>query len=141
MKLKALLLTLFLGVGLLISCTKNDTNILPTEELLNETWNLKNLSGGFAGLNENYSRGTITWTFNPQTQTIIINNTVPARKSFVFDSGTYDYSVIEINNQKYLKIENAEYGGLTITSDSLIIDQNQLSYGVGADGFILRFKK
>ena len=141
MKLKALILTLLLGIGLLISCSKDDTNILPQEEFLNGTWNLKNLSGGFAGLNENYSGGTITWTFNSQNQTIIIDNNEPASKSFIFDSGTYNYSIIEINNQKYLNIENDEYGGLIISTNSLTIDQNEISWGVGADGFVLYFEK
>lgn len=141
MKLKALILTLLLGTGLLVSCSKDDTNILSQEELLNGTWNLKNLSGGFAGLNENYSGGAITWTFNSQNQTIIVVNNEPASTSFIFESGTYNYSIIEISNHKYLNIENDEYGGLIILNNNMTIDQNKISSGVGADGFILKFEK
>ena len=83
MKLKLIILTLFLGVGLLIYCSKEDKNISSTEALLNGTWNLKNLSGGFAGLNENYSIGTITWAFNVQNKTIIVNNNVPESKKYI----------------------------------------------------------
>ncbi|HRP89990.1 MAG TPA: hypothetical protein PKX92_08120 [Edaphocola sp.] len=141
MKLKLIILTLFLGVGLLISCSKEDKNISSTEALLNGTWNLKNLSGGFAGLNENYSIGTITWAFNVQNKTIIVNNNVPESKKYIFDNGTYSFSIIEINNHKYLKINNDEYGGLIILNSNLTIDQNKISNGVGADGFILNFEK
>ena len=141
MKLQTLILTLFVGIGLLASCSKDDTNNIPQEELLKGTWSLKNLSGGFAGLDENYADGIITWTFNSQNQTIIIDNNEPSSKSFTFDSGTYNYSIIEISGQKYLKIENDEYGGLTIITNNLTIDQNKISSGVGADGFILKFEK
>ena len=140
MKFKNLFLTLLFGIGLLVGCT-DDTNISPQDQSLNGTWKLINLSGGFAGLNENYPSGTITWTFNSQNQTIIVDNNEPTSKSFIFDSGTYNYSIIEINNQKYLKIENDEYGGLTISTNSLTVDQNDISWGVGADGFILIFEK
>lgn len=140
MKLETLTLTLLLGIGLLIGCA-DDSNNIPQEELLNGTWSLKNLSGGFVGLDENYPDGTITWTFNSQNQTIIIDNNEPTSKSFIFDSGAYNYSIIEINNQKYLNIENDEYGGLTISNNSLTVDQNEISWGVGADGFILNFEK
>lgn len=141
MKLKNLLFTLLLGIGLLSSCSKNNSNSIPPVELLNGTWSLKNLSGGFPGLNENYPDGAITWTFNSQDQTINVNNNEPASMSFIFDSGTYNYSIIEINSQKYLNIENDEYGGLDISINNLTIDQNIISNGVGADGFLLKFEK
>lgn len=141
MKLKTFILTLFLGIGLLISCTKDETNILPQEEYLNGVWNLKNLSGGFVGLNENYPTGAITWTFNAQNQTIIVNNNNQASTSFIFESGTYNYSIIEVNDQKYLQIDSEEYGGLTISANNLTVDQNEISWGFGADGFVLYFEK
>lgn len=140
MKLNALIFTLVVGAALLISCS-DDAGVIPQEANLNGTWNLKNLSGGFAGLNENYANGTITWTFNPQNQTIIIDNNQPASEPFIFESGTYNYTVTVVNNQKYLNIDSDEYGGLTISTNSLTIDQNKISWGVGADGFILSFEK
>lgn len=133
--------TWLLGLGLLISCSKNEINTSSQEELLKGTWILKNLSGGFAGLNENYSSGTIIWTFNAQNQTLTVYNNEPASKSFVFDSGIYNYSIIEINNQKYLNIEHSEYGGIILSANSLKVDQNETSWGVGADGFVLYFEK
>lgn len=140
MKLKTLILTLLIGSGILISCS-DDADILPQEEQLNGTWNLKNLSGGFAGLNENYSNGTITWTFNPQNQTIIVDNNIPASEGFIFSSGTYNYSITIAGGQKYVNIDSDEYGGLTISANNLTIDQNKISWGVGTDGFILNFEK
>lgn len=140
MRLKTLIFILFIGIGLLNSCS-DDTDIIPKEEELNGTWNLKNLSAGFAGLDENYPDGAITWTFDPQNQTIIIDNNQPASEPFIFESGTYNYTVTVVNNQKYLNIDSDEYGGLTISTNSLTIDQNNISWGVGADGFILKFEK
>lgn len=140
MKLKALIVTLVFGIGILVGCS-NETSIAPQKELLNGVWNLKNLSGGFAGLDENYPAGTITWTFSSQNQTIIVDNNAPASVSFIFDNGTYNYSIIEVSNQKYLNIDSYEYGGLTISTNELTIDQNKISSGVGADGFILYFEK
>lgn len=141
MKLKTLIFTLLIGSGLLSSCS-DDANIIPQEENLNGTWNLKNLSEGFAGLNENYPDGAITWTFNAQNQTIIVDNNVPASEGFVFNSGTYNYSITTVNNQEYLNIDSGEFGGLSIsTNNNLVIDQNVMSSGVGADGFILSFEK
>ena len=140
MKLKALILILLIGSGLLNSCS-DDADIVPQQEKLNGTWNLKNLSGGFAGLDENYPDGAITWTFNPQNQTIIVDNNIPASERFIFNSGTYNYSITTVGGQKYVNIDSDEYGGLTIANNSLTIDQNKISWGVGADGFILSFEK
>lgn len=140
MKLNSVFLTLLLGIAFFVGCT-DDIHTSPQDQSLNGTWKLINLSGGFAGLDENYPSGTITWTFNSHNQTLIIDNNQPTSKSFIFDSGTYNYSIIEMNTQKYLKIDNEEYGELTILSHELIIDQNKISNGVGADGFIMKFEK
>lgn len=51
---------------LVISCsTNNDLSI-------EEKFYLVNVSGGFAGVNENFDRGQIIWTFNEQNSTLII---------------------------------------------------------------------
>lgn len=142
MKINILILTMFFGFCILSGCSSDDDNtVSQKEESLNGTWDLKNLSGGFPGLDESYAPGEITWTFDTQNETIIIENNNSASTAFIFVSGTYNYSVITENNQKYLNINGDEYGGLTISPDSLIIDQDQISYGVGADGFILSFEK
>lgn len=140
MKLEPFINILFIGVVLVSSCS-DETEIIPKEQELNGIWDLKNLSGGFAGINEDYADGEITWTFNPKNQTIIIDNNQPASESFIFKSGAYSYSVTVVNNQKYLNINSSEYGGISITNNSLIIDQNNISDGIGADGFILHFEK
>ena len=140
MNFKNLISILFFGLLLLTGCTE-EADIVPQDQSLNGTWNLKNLSGGFAGINENYSNGTITWTFNSQNQNIVIVNNNEASTQFIYASGTYNYSIIEINNQKYLQIDNGEYGGLNISNNNLVIDQDIISNGVGADGFILNFEK
>lgn len=98
------------------------------------------MSGVFAGLDEGFSAGTITWMFNSQNQTIIVNNNDTASTKYIFDNGAYNYSIAKVSNQKYLNIDNDEYGGLTISTNTLTIDQNKISNGVGADGIILYFE-
>lgn len=135
MKLKTLIITLLFGIGLIGGCS-DKTDFAPQQDLLNGTWNLKNLSVGFAGLDEDFSAETITWTFNSQNQTIIVNNndTAASTKCF-FDNGTYNYSIAKVSNQKYLNIDNDEYGGLTILTNTLTIDQNKISNGIGSRWF------
>ncbi len=140
MKTKILALALILGIGFL-GCSNDDSNYSTQEELINGTWNLKNLSGGFAGIDEDYETGSIIWTFDSQNQTIIIVNNNQESTSYIFESGTYNYSLLEINNESYIEINNEEYGGITFSANNLIIDQNKISDGTGADGFILHFEK
>lgn len=52
---------------LLASCSSNDDNESTQPESLNGIWNIKNIQGGFAGIDDDYETGVITWTFNNQT--------------------------------------------------------------------------
>lgn len=141
MNVKTVILVFLLGIGLLTGCS-DDTDITPPAPSLNGTWHLKNLSGGIAGINEHYPNGTITWNFDSRNQTIIIVNNNQSSTRIIFDSGTYNYSIIEVNKQQYLQINSEEYGGLTLSTNNLLtIDQNEISWGVGADGFVLNFEK
>src|SRR5690554_5794038 len=140
MKSKTLIITLLFGIGLIVGCS-DKTDITPQQDLLNGTWNLKKLTGGFAGIDINYSEGAKTWTFNAQNQTILVNNNDTASTNYIYDNGTYHYSITEIKNQKYLNIENDEYGEFTVSTNTLTIDQNKISNGVRDDGFILYFEK
>lgn len=140
MNFKVFICTLLFGMGLLSGCS-NKTNVTPQEATLKGTWNLIHLSGGFAGLDEHFQNGTITWTFNTQNQTITVNNTNQASTGFTFGNGTYNYEIVEVNNQEYIHIESSEYGGLNLSTQNLIIDQNVISNSVGADGFKLSFEK
>ena len=61
---------------ILNSCTKQNT----TEEIVTQpptgisgVWNLTKMTGGFAGVNENFG-GTITYNFNTSNNVVNINN-------------------------------------------------------------------
>ena len=119
----------------LINC--NDAEDENQAENLNGIWSIKNISGGIAGIDDNYETGIITWTFNNQIL-IVENNESQGNIYSGFESGTYNYSINEINGNNYIIINNDEYGGYTFSINNLTINQNETSNGSGADGFILR---
>jgi len=138
MKIWKLNILMVLGIILFTSCNNNDDS---TElESLEGTWSVKNISGGIAGIDDDYETGVITWTFNNQVLTVI-NNESQGNLYSGFESGTYSYSTSEINGINYIIINNAEYGGYTISINNLTINQNETTAGSGADGFLLRFER
>jgi len=118
------------------SCTNNGNNDGQTE-----TWNLINISGGIAGVNNDFQQGAIIWILNPQSSTLAIENNNTDNNYDGFDSGIYSYNIQNINGEIFIIIEVIEFGGITQLPNELIIDQNITSNGNGADGFILRFEK
>ena len=118
------------------SCTNNGNNDGQTE-----TWNLTNISGGIAGVNNDFQQGTIIWILNPQSSTLTIENNNTDNNYDGFDSGIYAYNIQNISGKSFMIIEGIEFGGITILQNEIIIDQNLTSNGSGADGFILRFEK
>jgi len=131
MKKVTLLLLCFV---ILISCKEDDT--LST----NNTWNLMNLSGGLAGVNIDYTKGEIIWTFNEQNSTLIVKINTPELLIGI-DKGTYSYSIENIDGISYLNINNIEMGSFTIFQNQLIIDTNIRSGSSGSDGFLFQFEK
>ena len=54
-----------LGLILVVlSCNSDDDVQQNTEPTLFGPWSLVNVSGGFAGVNDDFEIGTITWNFN-----------------------------------------------------------------------------
>jgi hypothetical protein len=119
-----------------MSCTNNSNNDGQTE-----TWNLINISGGIAGVNNDFLQGTIIWILNPQNYTLAIENNNTDNNYDGFDSGIYSYNIQNINEKSFMIIEGIEFGGITEQPNELIIDQNITSNGNGADGFILSFER
>ncbi|HMC01070.1 MAG TPA: hypothetical protein VKN14_08555 [Flavobacteriaceae bacterium] len=131
---KLCLLLIICSLSLSSSCESDDA-----KNPESETWFLVNVSGGFAGINEDVDKGSVIWTFNSQDSNLKIENN--SDNNYSFESGNYSYSVLSANNNNYLVIENNEFGGMIETNSELIIDQNMQSNGSGADKFILRFEK
>lgn len=140
MKTRILTLVLVLGVFIFTSCDSDD-DTAPMDPI-HGIWNLVNVSGGFAGINEDYESGSITWSFNSQDLTITVqNNTGQINLFSGYVTGTYPYAIIEANENVYLVINNTEFGSYIVSDTSLNINQNEFSFGTGADGFFLQFER
>lgn len=139
--LKILTLIISTGLGILTSCTNNDDST--QMEIINGTWNLKNVSGGIAGINVDYNSGDIIWIFDSQNQTITVENNSSQNPNYEgLNSGIYNYSVFETSGNSYLKIDGTEFAMYIISENHLLLDQNETSTeGDGADGFLLRLEQ
>ena len=105
-------------------------------------WDVSNISGGFAGINDDYPPGIISWSFNTMNSKLtIVNNNTTNTIYDGFESGEYPYAVVHIDKTLYLEINGQEFGGVVISQNELIIDQNMISTGSGADGFVVLLTK
>ncbi len=131
--------TLFslLFVFLLCSCPAPNNN-----SAIDGSWNLVKLSGGLAGLDCDYAKGLILWTFennNFSTENTNSASDICASVAKSMDAGTY--SVEEHEKAFYLKI-NANYlGKITIVGNSLTIDGTNRPNGTVADAFSWALEK
>ena len=134
------LIFLVLGFCIVVASCNNDS-LTPTSTI-DGNWNLKNISGGFAGINDNYIPESIIWMFNSQNSTLTVENNNSQNTIYDgFESGVYTYSILENAGNSYLIVEEMELGGITLTEDNLILNQNETSTGSGADGFIINLER
>lgn len=113
----------------------NDSN--SHSDTIEGQWKLVNVSGTFAGVDNDFTPGLITWSFNPITQTVsIVNNNTDDTKWDVFETGVYNYQIVDSPEQfpcsEVIKIDGIDMGCFSVTSSSLTIDQSI------ADGFTLQ---
>jgi hypothetical protein len=146
-----LLLLLFLC----ISCTSNEdqvtsnstTTILANNRVSNGTrfnapncaltrpWKLVHLYGGFAGFDENYTPGAITWKLNYANQSFKVLNTISNTPSGGYlPSGTYPCSIVLNPNGTFCFEYYQLQGCSNFNSNQLGLSEN-----VGADGIGLNF--
>jgi len=118
------------------SCTNSDDNNATIEK-----WNLVNVSGGFAGIDVDIEKGKIIWTLNEHDSILDIENNYEGNFVISLSTGRYSYFIEEINNTSYITIDNDEYGGIDISVNHLVIDENKSSTGTGADRFVFQFEK
>ena len=137
MKTLILIFILLIGLGFITSCDKND-DTPKQENAINGSWNLKNVSGGFAGINIDYTLGEVKWTFIRNNNTLIVENYIDSTGTediyAGLDSGTYSYEIELEGEKQLLFIDDIKRGEINIIDDILKID-----YGVVADGFITIF--
>lgn len=134
--MKTTLYTLILML-FIFSCSSNDDAQQTAEPTLNGSWNLVNVFGGFAGVDDNFETGVIIWKFNDTDAKITVTNT---NTNDVIHSGyatgSYNYEVIITANDSTLIIENRELKIITLSSTQLIIDEGYVS-----DGFQYTFSR
>lgn len=105
------------------------------------SWNIINISGGFAGVDDDFAEGIIVWKFNEENSTLIIQNGNEVNTIYDgLESGNYTYSIIEVEDNAFLVINESEFGAIVLANEALVIDQNKMSVGSGADKFVLKFQ-
>lgn len=116
----------------LLSCNNDDDTQQNTEPTLEGTWSLVNVYGGFAGVDDDFEPGLITWSFNSDSSeiTVINNNTSDVIYSG-YPSGVYNYEMITTATDSTLVIETTDLSITTFTNSQLIIDE-----GFTSDGFL-----
>ena len=136
---RSLILFVLSAFIVLIGCNSNDDI---EKDPFDGVWDVSNISGGFAGINDDYPHGIITWSFDGQNSKLTVaNNNANNTIYDGFESGKYPYSILAIDKTLYLEINGQEFGGVVISQNELVIDQNITSTGSGADGFVILLNK
>lgn len=102
----------------------NDSNPDIDSLELNGTWNFVNVSGGFVGIDHDFTTGTIVWVFNETNSTVAItNNNTDDSIEDLLPTGTYDYSVIDVGGQREFVLDNVNRGNFEITQNQFVISE------------------
>lgn len=138
MKIGILTLIIISSVFLFTNCKSDDDST--QTELLNGTWNLKNVSGGLMGLNLDYDQGEVIWIFNLEQNNLTVENNIitPGMKANYAgpDSGIYNVEINQNGEVQTLFINDREIGRIILKDNILKIDD-----GIAADGFITKFER
>ncbi|MBT8268407.1 MAG: hypothetical protein HKO96_00410 [Flavobacteriaceae bacterium] len=142
-----LLATLLILTG---GCTE-ENKTLSFSDKLNGSWNLSSLSGGFAGVDFDFSEGEVIWDYNSNTMMVSVTSNLDAddmRSSFLpLQEGEYEFSINESGGNTFLVIdgagiyENNEFGKIDLNNSTLTIDQGQGSNGGADDVYVLILTK
>lgn len=129
------ILSSIFSIFLLIGCNNDDDN--NSDSVLNGKWKLVEVNGTIAGITDEFEPGTITWTFNPSNHSFtVVNNNTDSSLMDIFDSGIYDYSVLNANSTQScaqtVTLDETDYGCIILTNTTLQINQGE------ADGIIIK---
>ncbi|WP_299221789.1 hypothetical protein [uncultured Aquimarina sp.] len=120
---------------ILISCSNDDDTINRSDSLQGE-WNLVNVTGGFAGIDQDFERGTIIWNFNESTNMVTVTNTSTITGVYDgFPSGVYSYSIVAPADIDELVVNDINLGTFTVSSTNFQVTQQF------RDGFEIRFER
>lgn len=141
MKNVILFSAILFGLSIFMGCDKKDDT--PQKVTLDGTWNLKNIRGGFAGVDDDFELGLVTWTFDEPSSTLaVVNNSTQEFIYSGYETGTYTYIIFSYSNgNKFMIINGTEHGKFIIQENLLTINENELQSGPAADGFVFEFIK
>ena len=101
---------------------------------LKGTWNLSNMSGGLAGINQDFNEGEVVWTFSG-SQVSIKNNIDESAGYGMPETTTLNYSIQNYQGSYILLLNNQNFGVINLSGTSLSLDDRN------ADGFKFIFTK
>lgn len=141
--MKAKLFNVAILLFLITSCSENNLNDSIPAQIETEEWHLIKSSGGLKGTSNQFDLESSIWIFNSNNATIsITNNNKDAIDLLPLPSGTYMYSILEINGINYISIKGDEFGKISFPNiDTLIINQNKTSTGNKTDLYIYTFER
>ncbi len=127
-----------IAFSLMSSCSNDDEN--EQVATVNGVWNLKNISGGIAGVNIDYKEGDVIWDFNVDADLLTVENNImttgPEDIYAGLESGTYAIDIVQNGETMTLFIDEIKRGILILSENNLIIDDD-----IAADGFITEFER
>ena len=137
---KFIILLILVFLAVLNSCTKpsiiEEINLTKkaatTSSGINGDWTLTKITGGFAGVNENFA-GTVLYNFNTTTGIVTVSNNYSGTSIVnALPTGSYSFTLSGTND---ITVDTSN-GKYTITGNTLYIDDN-----VAADGFGYTFNR
>ncbi|GAA4271688.1 hypothetical protein GCM10022258_09820 [Aquimarina gracilis] len=107
---------------MLLSCSNDDDSSSSSE--LSGTWSLINVSGGFVGLDHDFNTGIVVWVFNESSNTVsITNNNTDDSIEDLLPTGTYDYSIETVGENREFILDNINRGNFEIMDNQLTINE------------------
>lgn len=104
------------------------------------TWNLANVSGGVAGIDEDYEPGVVIWSFDVELSILTVDNNDENGSGYTgVRNGPHPYNLLKQNNTNYLFVRGREIGRIIIIDGNLMINGNDRSEGSGADFYNFTF--
>jgi hypothetical protein len=135
-----LLLSLLISALVLSTSCKKDDDDTNEPTFISGNWNLKNVSGGFAGIDIDYTAGQVVWNFNLETNILTVQNNIitsgPEDIYAGFETGTYTFEIVENGELQSLIVDDVNMGYITLLDDVLQLDE-----GVAVDGFMKTFER
>ncbi|MNJ98019.1 hypothetical protein D3C87_157780 [compost metagenome] len=119
------LLTLLAGAYLIVGCNNDDDK--GNNNGMNGKWNLVEITPSFAGSKENFSKGSITWSFDENSHKVNVKDSrtiIPANVGHDLPkTGIYDYTTESWSTvcDKALDFDTRNFGCITINGNTLLL--------------------